>query len=55
MIVHITLEGCDDSTEFDFECNKKEFLFLAKVAEKANENSGYNCQPKMYLNIKNEN
>lgn len=43
----IRLIGCDDTTEFTMELSDDEFVFLRKVAEKANKTSTYGCMPTM--------
>lgn len=45
----ITLEGCDDSTEFEMLLTNDEYELLKKVSEKANETSTYGCMPRMYI------
>lgn len=45
----ITLEGCDDQTDFEMELTDKEYELLKRVSEKANETSTYGCMPRMYI------
>ena len=42
-------EGCDDSTEGEFEFTEKEFLFLNNLFEELNKNSHYGCMPKIFI------
>lgn len=52
MWVEITLIGCDDSTEFDLEVNKKEYELLKKVEKKSKEHSCTHCMPRFEVLIK---
>lgn len=45
----ISLQGCHDDTNFYMRMNKKEYEFLLKLSEKANETSTYDCMPKMRI------
>ena len=50
----IILEGCDDSTIFDFELTDAEYKLLKKISDKANEISTYCCMPRLYVESKEE-
>lgn len=45
----IEVIGCDDSTVFEMELSQKEFEIVNRVAEKCNENSTYDCMPRMEI------
>lgn len=43
----ISLDGCDDSTEFTMKLTESEYLLLKRVAEKSEQVSTYGCMPTM--------
>jgi hypothetical protein len=53
MLVHVSVNGCDDSTEFDIESTPDEFAFLQRVAEKCTDTSSYGCMPVMSVSVVN--
>lgn len=57
MIHTICLNGCDDDTEFEMDMTEEQFMFLKRVANKANNTSTYGCMPRLYIDdvlIRNE-
>jgi hypothetical protein len=52
MKVRISLNGCDDSTEFNMEdVTQEQYDFLQRIAEKSKETSTYGCMPTMDLEL----
>lgn len=47
MKVWLRIIGCDDSTEFDIECNAEQYKFLQSICEKSKDVSEYRCMPVM--------
>lgn len=45
----ISVDGCDDSTEFEITLTEKEYETIKKIVDKCNETSTYGCQPKMSI------
>ena len=48
-IYKISVDGCDDSTEFEIELKEQEYETIKKVADKCNETSTYSCQPRINI------
>lgn len=51
MIVNISIIGCDDTTDFQYEMNRDEYEFLNRIAKKSREISSYSCEPVIMLKI----
>lgn len=47
----ISLVGCDDTTYLEKELSVAEYQFLDNLSKEINENSSYNCQPKMGVRL----
>jgi hypothetical protein len=47
MVVHVRVDGCDDSTVFDIDATAEEFAFLKRVAAQCTASSSYRCMPVM--------
>lgn len=45
----ISLHGCDDSTCFNLNLDRKELLLLMKVVVKSKKTSSYGCMPNMEI------
>ena len=41
--------GCDDMTEGIFDLTDEQFGFLDELFKKLNENSSYQCMPRIYI------
>ena len=45
----LSIEGCDDSTNFDIELTDQEFVLMQNICAKAKETSTYGCMPTMEI------
>jgi len=50
----VSIHGCDDSTIFEIEMTKAEYVFLKKIADRSQEVSTYGCMPIIYIEGINE-
>lgn len=49
MIVRLSVQGCDDSTVFNWDVSESELAFLKRLCDKVCEESAYGCQPRMFI------
>ena len=43
----VSIDGCDDSTQFEIDLSESEYEFLKRIAEISEETSTYGCMPTM--------
>lgn len=52
MIAAIRIRGCDDATDFVMQVDKEEAEVVERLARLSQENSKYNCQPTLTVEIR---
>lgn len=49
MDIRVTVEGCDDSTEFELVCTEEQYTFLKEFAGATQRVSTFSCMPIIKL------
>ena len=49
----ISLDGCDDTTEFEMDLTEAELVAIRKVSDKSRQVSNYSCMPTLHIKLVN--